>query len=120
MRACLDTPETLPPLKPYSFSLICSSFSSRRHSRHEKVSQAYRSPVNNQVAVRLELPTRPIHRIRHATALCIWESQPGQVPRITRRHSFASVTIRKYRPGERAVEPKINGELSGRVPFMLV
>jgi hypothetical protein len=42
------------------------------------------------------------------------------VPRIIRRHSFAPVTIRNYRPGEHAVEPKINGRLFGRMPFMLV
>jgi hypothetical protein len=113
MRTYLDTPETLPPRESYCFS-------SRHHSHHRKVSQACRSPVNNQVAARLELATRLIHRNRHATALRIWEPQPGQVLRITRRHSFAPVTIRKYRPGEHAVEPKINGKLFGRVPFMLV
>jgi 3-methyladenine DNA glycosylase AlkC len=45
--------------------------------------------------------------------------QPGQVLRITRQHSFAPVTTRKYYPGEHAVEPKINGELFGRVSFTL-
>jgi 3-methyladenine DNA glycosylase AlkC len=45
--------------------------------------------------------------------------QPGQILRITRRHSFAPVTTRKYYPGELAVEPKINGRLFGRVPFVL-
>jgi 3-methyladenine DNA glycosylase AlkC len=46
--------------------------------------------------------------------------QPGEVLRITRRHSFAPVTTRKYYPGEHAVEPKINGKLFGHVPFVLV
>jgi hypothetical protein len=41
------------------------------------------------------------------------------VLRITRRHSFAPVTTRTYYPGEHAVEPKINGELFGRVSFTL-
>jgi 3-methyladenine DNA glycosylase AlkC len=45
--------------------------------------------------------------------------QPGQVLRITRRHSFAPVTTRRYYPGEHAVEPKINGKLFGRVAFVL-
>jgi 3-methyladenine DNA glycosylase AlkC len=45
--------------------------------------------------------------------------QPGQVLRITRQHSFAPVTTRKYYPGKHAVEPKINGKLFGSVPFVL-
>jgi 3-methyladenine DNA glycosylase AlkC len=45
--------------------------------------------------------------------------QPGQVLRITRRHSFAPVTTRTYYPGEHAVEPKINGKLFGRVVFVV-
>jgi 3-methyladenine DNA glycosylase AlkC len=45
--------------------------------------------------------------------------QPGEVLHIEKKHSFAPVTTRKYYPGEHAVEPKINGQLFGRVAFAL-
>ncbi|MDY7041298.1 MAG: DNA alkylation repair protein [Chloroflexota bacterium] len=45
--------------------------------------------------------------------------QPGEVLPITKNHSFAPVTTRKYYPGEHAIEPKINGKLLGRVEFVL-
>jgi 3-methyladenine DNA glycosylase AlkC len=45
--------------------------------------------------------------------------QPGDVLHITRNHSFAPVTTRRYYPGLHAIEPKINGRLFGRVEFML-
>jgi 3-methyladenine DNA glycosylase AlkC len=45
--------------------------------------------------------------------------QPGQVLQITRQHSFAPVTTRKYYPGEHAIEPKINGRLFERAEFVL-
>jgi len=45
--------------------------------------------------------------------------QPGQVLHVTKRHSFAPVTTRKYYPGEHALEPQVNGKLFGRVEFTL-
>ncbi|MBN1657566.1 MAG: DNA alkylation repair protein [Anaerolineae bacterium] len=45
--------------------------------------------------------------------------QPGETLHIEKRHSFAPVTTRKYYPGQQALEPKINGQLFGRVAFML-
>ncbi len=45
--------------------------------------------------------------------------QPGEVLHITKRHSFAPVTTRRYYPGEHAIEPKINGKLFERVGFVL-
>jgi hypothetical protein len=45
--------------------------------------------------------------------------QPGEVLHITKRHSFAAVTTRKYYPGEHAIEPKINGKLFERAGFVL-
>jgi 3-methyladenine DNA glycosylase AlkC len=45
--------------------------------------------------------------------------EPGQVLSISRRHSFAPVTTRKYYPGAHAIEPKINGRLFQRVDFEL-
>lgn len=45
--------------------------------------------------------------------------QPGEVLHITKKHSFAAVTTRKYYPGEHAIEPKINGQLFERVGFVL-
>jgi 3-methyladenine DNA glycosylase AlkC len=45
--------------------------------------------------------------------------QPGEVLSITKKHSFAPVTTRKYYPGKQAIEPKINGKLFTRVEFLL-
>jgi 3-methyladenine DNA glycosylase AlkC len=45
--------------------------------------------------------------------------QPGEVLHIEKKHSFAPVTTRRYYPGEQAIEPKINGQLCGRVGFVL-
>ena len=45
--------------------------------------------------------------------------QPGQVLRLTKRHSFRPVTTRKYYPGKHAIEPKINGKLFERARFVL-
>ena len=45
--------------------------------------------------------------------------QPGELLNITRRHSFAPVTTRKYYAGMHAVAPKINGKLFQRVEFLL-
>jgi 3-methyladenine DNA glycosylase AlkC len=45
--------------------------------------------------------------------------QPGEVLHITKRHSFAPVTTRRYYPGEHAIEPKINGQPFGRVGFVV-
>jgi 3-methyladenine DNA glycosylase AlkC len=45
--------------------------------------------------------------------------QPGEIVRITKKHSFAPVTTRKYYAGEHAIEPKINGRLFERVGFVL-
>ena len=38
---------------------------------------------------------------------------------ITKKHSFAPMTTRKYYPGEYAIEPQINGKLFERVGFVL-
>ncbi len=43
--------------------------------------------------------------------------QPGEVIRITRRHSFQAVTTRRYYPGRHALQPKINGQLFECVEF---
>ena len=45
--------------------------------------------------------------------------QPGEVLHISKVHSLAPVTTRRYYPGEHAIEPKINGELYQRVEFVL-
>jgi len=45
--------------------------------------------------------------------------QPGETLHIEKRHSFAPVTTRKYYPGQQALEPKINGQLFGRVEILL-
>ena len=45
--------------------------------------------------------------------------QPGQTLHITKSHSFAPVTTRRYYPGQHAIEPKINGKLWGRIDFVL-
>lgn len=45
--------------------------------------------------------------------------QPGQILHITKRHSFAPVTTRRYYPGQHAIEPKINGKLFERAGFVL-
>ncbi len=38
---------------------------------------------------------------------------------VTRKHSFAPVTTRKYYPGEHAVEAQINGQVFERASFVL-
>jgi len=38
---------------------------------------------------------------------------------IVKKHSFAPVMTRRYYPGEQAIEPQINGRLSGRIGFHL-
>jgi 3-methyladenine DNA glycosylase AlkC len=43
--------------------------------------------------------------------------QPDEVLRIKRNISFRPVTTRRYYPGEHAIEPKINGQVYGRVQF---
>ena len=43
--------------------------------------------------------------------------KPGEVLRIQKDVSFRTVTTRKYYPGEHALEPKINGQVYGRVLF---
>ncbi len=43
--------------------------------------------------------------------------QPGQVLRISNEFSFRPVTTRKYYPGQHAIEPQINGKVSGWVEF---
>jgi 3-methyladenine DNA glycosylase AlkC len=45
--------------------------------------------------------------------------QPGEVLHIIKKHSFKPVTIRKYYPGEHAIEPQINGHLFGRAGLVL-
>ena len=45
--------------------------------------------------------------------------EPGEVLSITKVHSFAPVTTRKYYAGEQAIEPKINGRLFDRIEFAL-
>lgn len=45
--------------------------------------------------------------------------QPGQVLQVTKAHSFAPVTTRRYYPGEHAIQPQINGRRFERVPFVL-
>ena len=44
---------------------------------------------------------------------------PGAVVSITRRHSFAPVTTRRYYPGRHAIQIKINGQLHGLCEFDL-
>lgn len=44
---------------------------------------------------------------------------PGEVLHVTKVHSFAPVTTRKYYPGEHAIQPQINGRRFERVPFVL-
>jgi 3-methyladenine DNA glycosylase AlkC len=45
--------------------------------------------------------------------------QPDEILRVSKRHSFAPVTTRKYYPGEHAIQPKINGKVFRRVGFVL-
>jgi 3-methyladenine DNA glycosylase AlkC len=45
--------------------------------------------------------------------------KPGEALLITKRHSFAPVTTRRYYPGEHAIEPKINGQLFGQAVFVV-
>jgi 3-methyladenine DNA glycosylase AlkC len=45
---------------------------------------------------------------------------PGETIRITKKHSFAPVTTRRYYPGEHAVEVQINGAQFERQSFVLV
>jgi 3-methyladenine DNA glycosylase AlkC len=45
---------------------------------------------------------------------------PGEVLHITKKHSFAPVTTRKYYPGAHAIEPKVNGQLFERIEFVLI
>ncbi|MFZ5917018.1 MAG: DNA alkylation repair protein [Chloroflexota bacterium] len=45
--------------------------------------------------------------------------QPGEMLHIVKKHSLAPVTTRRYYPGEQAIEPKINGQLCGRVKILL-
>ena len=45
---------------------------------------------------------------------------PGETIRISRKHSFAPVTTRRYYPGEHAVEIQINGAAFERRSFALV
>jgi 3-methyladenine DNA glycosylase AlkC len=45
--------------------------------------------------------------------------QPTQVLHISKVHSFAPVTTRRYYPGQHAIEPKINGKLHQQVEFVL-
>jgi 3-methyladenine DNA glycosylase AlkC len=45
--------------------------------------------------------------------------QPGETVRITRRHSLAPVTTRRYYPGEHWIEVQINGRSYGRTRFVL-
>jgi 3-methyladenine DNA glycosylase AlkC len=45
---------------------------------------------------------------------------PGETIRITRKHSFAPITTRRYYPGEHAVEIQINGAPFKRQSFDLV
>lgn len=44
---------------------------------------------------------------------------PGQVLHITKAHSFAPVTTRRYYPGQHAIEPKVNGKAFERISFIL-
>lgn len=46
--------------------------------------------------------------------------QPGETIQIMRTHSFKPVTIRRYYPGDHAIEPQINGKTFGRVVFTLL
>jgi 3-methyladenine DNA glycosylase AlkC len=47
------------------------------------------------------------------------EIEPHEAISIVKRHSFASVTTRRYYAGEHAIEPQINGSTFGRVTFAL-
>jgi 3-methyladenine DNA glycosylase AlkC len=42
---------------------------------------------------------------------------PGEVAAISRRHSFAPVTTRRYYPGRHAIQIKVNGQVYGRIEF---
>jgi 3-methyladenine DNA glycosylase AlkC len=44
---------------------------------------------------------------------------PGELVRISKRHSFRPVTSRRYYPGEHLIEPQINGKIFGQVSFTL-
>jgi len=44
---------------------------------------------------------------------------PDQVLHITKAHSFAPVTTRRYYPGQHAIEPKVNGKVFERISFIL-
>ena len=48
---------------------------------------------------------------------CKKEISAGQTLTISRRHSFAEVTTRRYYPGRHAIEIQINGVAGGRVEF---
>jgi 3-methyladenine DNA glycosylase AlkC len=45
--------------------------------------------------------------------------RPGEVIHVSRKHSFAPVSTRRYYPGQHAIEPKINGHLYERKEFTL-
>ncbi|NCC35299.1 MAG: DNA alkylation repair protein [Chloroflexia bacterium] len=45
--------------------------------------------------------------------------EPGATLILTRRHSFAPVTVRRYYPGAHQIELQINGAILGDVTFML-
>ena len=46
--------------------------------------------------------------------------KPREVLHISRKHSFAPVTTRRYYPGEHAVQPQINGRVFDRASFVLI
>jgi 3-methyladenine DNA glycosylase AlkC len=48
------------------------------------------------------------------------ELEPGATITITKRHSFAPVTTRRYYPGRHALEVQVNGARCGRCEFDLV
>ena len=45
--------------------------------------------------------------------------EPGQSIDVGRRHSFRTLTTRRYYPGPHAIELQINGVGSGRAEFVL-
>lgn len=45
--------------------------------------------------------------------------KPREVAQISRVHSFAPITTRRYYPGLHAVQPQINGQLHDRVEFIV-
>ena len=44
---------------------------------------------------------------------------PGETIRLSRKHSFAAITTRRYYPGEHAIEIQVNGAPCARQPFLL-